>query len=70
MNYLIQKTKMNDFDLEQSDESETTLTTAKVNTNVMLPSSKKKVRSGPMNMLGYEVLSSSNLVLLILIKIW
>ncbi len=43
MNDLISKKEINGCDLEQSDEIATNQTTAKVTTNVTVPSTTKKV---------------------------
>ncbi len=64
MNDSIPDKEINGCDVEQSDDNTTNQTTAKVTTNVTLPSITQKVKSGWIKMLGNRVISSSNLVLL------
>ncbi len=64
MNDSMSEKEINGCDLEQSDEIATNQMTAKVTTNVTLPSTTKKVKSGCMKMLGHGVMASSDCFLL------
>ncbi len=52
---------MNDCDFERIDDNATHQTTVKVTTNVTVPSTTKKVKSGWKKMSGHGVITSSNL---------
>ncbi len=60
----ISEKEVNGCDLEQSDEIKTKQTTATVTTNVTIPSTPNKVKSGHIKMYRHGVIASSNLFLM------
>ncbi len=61
MNDSISETEINGCDLEQSNEIATNQMTAKVTTNIMIPSTTKAVNSSCMKMSGHRVIASTDL---------